>query len=97
MPQRAPISPQWRMNFCWTGLSGLIFRLFLSLLKLHNKPESVKGFFYVLRADDFHNFRRKPARFKAAVTQRMTTPHPAERAMAVPRLPPASASYVLSR
>src|SRR5258708_2042824 len=22
MPQRVPISPQWRMNFCWTGVSG---------------------------------------------------------------------------
>ena len=21
MPQRVPISPQWRMNFCWTELS----------------------------------------------------------------------------
>src|SRR5215831_16290244 len=22
MPQRVPISPQWRMNFCWMGVSG---------------------------------------------------------------------------
>ena len=25
MPQRVPISPQWRIKFCWTGLSWFIF------------------------------------------------------------------------
>src|SRR5947207_1381575 len=28
MPQRVPISPQERMNFCWTGLSFVIFVCF---------------------------------------------------------------------
>src|SRR6188768_340926 len=36
IPQRIPISPQWRMNFCWTGLSVAMFPLFLSEQNLQN-------------------------------------------------------------
>src|SRR6478736_8930866 len=39
MPQRIPISPQWRMNFCWTGLSVAMLPLFLSEQNLQNIVE----------------------------------------------------------
>src|ERR1700761_6849498 len=32
MPQRVPISPQWRMNFCWTGE-----RLFISFVSVYTE------------------------------------------------------------
>src|SRR5208282_1192164 len=36
MPQRVPISPQWRMNFCWTDVSAFIFLQFLLHQKIPN-------------------------------------------------------------
>src|ERR1700722_4186875 len=42
MPQRVPISPQWRTNFCWTALSFIMLS-FLSIQKLQNHRRFVNG------------------------------------------------------
>jgi hypothetical protein len=40
MPQRVPISPQWRMNFCWTGLRDVIASVISVCAEITALPQS---------------------------------------------------------
>src|SRR5262245_53436043 len=72
MPQRVPISPQWRMNFCWTAVRAVI----ISFISVYTENTIMKARCQVLKAPASSWVRvergidRKSARFHKTL-QRM--------------------------